>query len=94
MEKNGVEWTESLERELYTSEEIEENNLQARLICELIEARQAQGMSQRDMEELSGVTQSAIARLEKGVSSPTLDTIFKVLVPLGKTLAIVPIPKD
>ena len=91
MAKNGVEWSKELEREMYTPEEIEENNLQARLICELIEARQAQGISQRDLEEISGVTQSAIARLEKGTSSPTLDTLFKVLVPMGKTLAIVPI---
>lgn len=91
MAKNGVEWTEALEREMYTPTEIEENNLQAKLICELIEARQAQGISQRDLEEISGVTQSAIARLEKGASSPTLDTLFKVLVPMGKTLAIVPL---
>jgi len=92
--KNGFRvWDEALERELYTPEEIEENNLQAKLICELIEARQAQEISQRDLEKLSGVTQSAIARLEKGTSSPTLDTLFKVLVPLGKTLSIVPISK-
>jgi len=92
MANNGIEWTEELERELCTPEEIEENNLQARLMCELIEARQKQGLSQRELEALSGVTQPAIARLEKGTASPTLDTLFKILVPLGKTLAIVPIP--
>lgn len=91
MAKNGIEWTEALEKELYTPVEIEENNLQAKLICALIDARQAEGISQRDLEELSGITQSAIARLEKGKSSPTLDTLFKVLVPLGKTLEIVPL---
>lgn len=91
MAKNGIEWTEALERELYTPEQIEENNLQAKLICALISARQAEGISQRDLERLSGITQPAIARLEKGISSPTLDTLFKVLVPLGKTLEIVPL---
>jgi len=91
MAKNGIEWTDDLEKELYTPEEIEENNLQAKLICELISARQAQGISQRDLEELSGITQSAIARMERGTSSPTLDTLFRVLVPLGKTLAIIPL---
>jgi DNA-binding XRE family transcriptional regulator len=94
MRKSGIEWTEALEKELYTPEEIEENNLQAKLLCELIDARQARGISQRDLEELCGITQSAIARMERGASSPTLDTLFKVLVPLGKTLAIVPIPSD
>ena len=92
MAQNGIEWTDELERELYTPEEIEENNLQARLMCELISARQERGISQRELEALSGVTQSAIARLEGGAASPTLDTLFKILVPLGKTLAIVPIP--
>ena len=91
--RNGFRvWDEELERELCTPEEIEENNLQARLMCELIEARQKQGLSQRELEALSGVTQPAIARLERGTASPTLDTLFKILVPLGKTLAIVPIP--
>jgi len=91
MAKNGVEWTKALEKELYTPEEIEENTLQAQLLCDIISIRQEQGMSQRDLEALSGITQSAIARMESGAASPTLDTLFKVLVPLGKTLAIVPI---
>lgn len=92
MTRAGTKWTKELERELFTPEEIEQNNLRARLMIELIEARQAQGISQRDLESISGVTQSAIARIESGTASPTLDTLFKVLVPLGKTLKIVPIP--
>ncbi len=83
-------WDSDYEKQLFTPEEIEENALQAKLIGELISARESQGMTQRDLEKVSGVTQSAIARLEKGVSSPTLDTVFKILIPLGKTLTIVP----
>ena len=33
--------------------------------------------------------QPIIARMEKGITNPQLDTILKVLAPLGKTLAIV-----
>ena len=33
------------------------------------------------------------ARQEKGISQKKLDTILKVLAPLGKTLAIVPLQK-
>lgn len=83
-------WDSDYEKRFFTAEEIEENALQAKLIGELISARESQGMTQRDLERVSGVTQSAIARLEKGVSSPTLDTVFKILIPLGKTLTIVP----
>lgn len=60
------------------------------LIGKLIEAREARGLSQRDLAELSGVKQPAIARLESMRSTPQIDTLFKVLSPLGYTLSIVP----
>ena len=74
-----------------TPEEIAESNLRVALIGELIKARQEKGLSQKKLEELSGVKQPVIARMEKGTTSPQLDTILKVLAPLGKTLAIVPL---
>lgn len=86
----GGTWDE-LQEELFTPEEIAESNLRVALIGELIKARQEQGISQRKLEELSGVKQPVIARMEKGETSPQLDTILKVLAPLGKTLAIVPL---
>ena len=82
---------EEVERELFTPEEIAESKLRVALIGEIIKARQEQGMSQKRLEELSGVKQPVIARMEKGSTSPQLDTVLKVLAPLGKTLAIVPL---
>lgn len=76
---------------LLTPEEIAESNLRVALIGELIKARQKKGISQKKLEELSGVKQPVIARMEKGVTSPQIDTILKLLLPLGKTLAIVPL---
>ena len=76
---------------LLTPEEIAETDLKVALIGESIKARQEKGISQRKLEELSGVKQPIIARMEKGTTSPQLDTLLKVLAPLGKTLAIVPI---
>lgn len=86
----GSTW-EELEQRLFTSEEIAASNLRAALIGELIKARQEKGISQKKLEELSGVKQPVIARMEKGSTSPQLDTVLKVLAPLGKTLAVVPI---
>ena len=40
---------------------------------------------------MSGVKQPIIARMEKGSTSPQIDTVLKVLAPLGKTLAVVPL---
>ena len=76
---------------LLAPEEIAESNLRVALIGEFIKARQEKGISQKKLEELIGVKQPVIARMEKGITSPQLDTIIKLLVPLGKTLAIVPL---
>ena len=86
----GRSW-EDARAELYTPEEIAESNLRVALIGELIKARQEQGISQKRLEELSGVKQPVIAMMEAGVTSPQIDTILKVLAPLGKTLAVVPL---
>ena len=86
----GSSW-EDVQKELFTAEEIRESNLRVALIVELIKARQEQGISQKKLEELSGVKQPVIARMETGQTSPQLDTVLKLLAPLGKTLAIVPL---
>lgn len=64
------------------------------LIGKLIEAREVKGLSQRDLAELSGVKQPAIARLESMKSTPQINTLFKILTPLGYTLSIVPIEEN
>lgn len=86
----GGTW-EDLQKEIFTPEEIAASSLRVALIGELIKARNEQGLSQKRLEELSGVKQPIIARMEKGVTSPQLETVLKVLAPLGKTLAIVPL---
>ena len=85
--QNALEFTDSL----LTPEEILESDLRVALIGELIKARQEKGLSQKKLEELSGVKKPVIAKMEKGQTSAQLDTILKVLGPLGKTLAIVPL---
>lgn len=86
----GERW-EDVRAELFTPEEIAESNLRVALIGEIIKARQEQGISQRKLEELSGVSQTIIARMERGYTSPNVDTLLKVLAAMGKTLAIVPL---
>ena len=88
----GHSWDE-VEHELYTPEEIAASDLRVALIGELIKARQEKKITQKQLEELSGVKQPIIARMEKGTTSPQIDTVLKVLASLGKTLAIVPLEK-
>jgi len=77
--------------EIYTAEEIRESNLRVAIIGELIKARNEQGITQRELESLSGVKQPIISRMESGETSPQIDTVLRLLAPLGKTLAVVPL---
>ena len=92
--KNGFPvWDEAFDKEHFTPEEIAESDMRAALITALVEARQEKGISQRQLEAMSGIKQPQIARMERGDANPQLDTILKVLAPLGKTLAVVPLAK-
>ncbi len=73
-----------------TQSEKDEIQLETALIGKLIEAREQKGITQKRLAEMSGLKQSAIARLECMQAMPQIDTLFKVLKPLGYTLAIVP----
>ena len=87
---NGCEWDE-LKKEIFTPEEIAAGDLRAAIISELINARQENGVTQKKLEEISGVKQPIIARMERGTTDPQLSTVIKILASLGKTLAIVPL---
>jgi predicted transcriptional regulator len=76
-----------------TPEEIAASDLRVALIGEIVNARNEKGISQKKLEELSGVKQPIIARMERGSTTPQIDTVLKVLAPLGKTLAVVPLTK-
>lgn len=89
----GMSWSD-YEKTMFTPEEIAASNLRVALVEEIINSRQTHGLTQKQLEEMSGVKQPIIARLEKGTTDPQLSTLLKVLAPLGKTLAIVPIDTD
>lgn len=89
---SGMSWGD-YEKKTYTPEETAVSDLRVALMAEFIEIRQKNSLSQRQLEALSGVPQPVIARLEKGVTDPQLSTLLKILAPLGKTLAIVPLPE-
>lgn len=60
------------------------------LVHEILTTRRGLNMTQKNVEVACGVKQPVIARMERGLTDPQLTTVLKVLAPLGKTLAIVP----
>jgi len=78
---------------IFTEEEIAEADRKADLICAMIEARKEKGLSQRDLESITGIKQPVIARIERGTNYPKYETLLKILHAPGKTLAVVDIKK-
>jgi transcriptional regulator with XRE-family HTH domain len=50
--------------------------------------RQARGLSQHELAQITGTTQSAIARLEKGGRPPRIDTLLKIAQALDCELVV------
>ena len=72
-----------------TPEEEEIINLEKSLIRAVVEAREKSGLTQKQLSELCGVKQPVIARLESAAHSPQINSIIKILKPLGYTLTVV-----
>jgi transcriptional regulator with XRE-family HTH domain len=54
----------------------------------LREARVRQGISQRRLALRAGTSQDAISRIERGVESPTIERLTKLLLVLGERLEL------
>ena len=50
----------------------------AQIAGRVADRRLAMGLSQRELAELCGTTQSAIARLERGGRPPRIDTLLRI----------------
>lgn len=58
------------------------------IIGKLISMRNLKGISQRELSRLSGVPQKTISRIENGIDYPKLNTLVKLLYPLGMRISI------
>lgn len=83
-----------LRKELNISQEEESViGLEKEIIRTMIKVREEKGVTQEQLAEMCHVKQPTIARMESGVHSPQIDSLLRVLEPLGYTLKVVPIVK-
>ena len=61
------------------------------IVSAMIDKRTALGITQRELAQLCGLPQSSIARIESGRTTPKLDTLLKIIHPLGLKLKLVSI---
>ena len=60
----------------------------AQLVARIIERRQALGLTQRQLAELAGLKQEAVARLESARTMPRVDTLLRVSNSLNLQLSL------
>lgn len=77
-----------------SQEDRDEIALKVKIIGQILDARKKKGLTQAELEAISGVKQTFIARLENNRMDPQLTTILKLLHPLGMTLAVVPLKEQ
>jgi len=90
MNKNAIgESWKDVKNEFLTEAERDEIALRVNVIGEIIKAREVSGMSQDAISSKTGVKQSVISRMEQLETNPQLETVLKILNPLGKTLGVI-----
>lgn len=85
----GTHWNDFKKELNLTPDENAIIELETQLILAVVEAREQKGLTQKQLSELCGVKQPIIARLESSTHSPQLNSILKILQPLGYKLAVV-----
>lgn len=60
----------------------------AQIADDVAARRTERGLSQRELAELTGTTQSAIARLERGGRPPRIDTLLRIAEALDCDLRV------
>ena len=85
-DKNWEIFKDSLE---LSKEELAEIELKIELMGKIIAIRKELGLTQAEFADKCNIKQEYLARLEK--SAPQIDTLLKILVPLGYKLDIVPL---
>ena len=68
--------------------DMEEMEELAVIVGAIIEKRTALGISQRDLADMCGIPQSSVARIETFKTTPKIDTLLKIMQPLGLKLTV------
>ena len=81
-----------------TDEELQRENrlkeLESEVIRQVVIARKSQRLSQRVVGERAGIIRETVAKIENNLNSPQINTLIRLLEPIGYTLGVVPLVKE
>lgn len=94
MEAYGIVWTDELDIETETiyedgeTIEVKKIDIQKASSQAVLSARAKAGLSQKELSELTGIDQSDILKIERGVANPSVATLERIAAALGGRLTI------
>lgn len=77
--------------QIYIAKEKTLMDLEYTFVTEFIKLRKSLNLSQQQMANNANVIRETVARIENNIVSPQVNTLLKILEPVGYTLKIVPI---
>ena len=69
-------------------QDIEEMEVLAAIVTAIIDKRNELGYTQRELAVICGLPQSSVARIEACVVKPNIETLLRIMKPLGLTLSV------
>lgn len=89
--KHSSDWSTFKDSLDLSKEDLFEIDLRVQLMGKLIEIRKELGLTQAEFAKRCNIKQEYLARIERSKTAPQIDTLLKILVPLGYKLDIVPL---
>lgn len=89
--KHNKNWSDFKNTLDLSKDELTEIDFKVELVGKIIQLRKELGLTQSELAERCNIKQEYLARLERSKSAPQIDTLLKILVPLGYKLDIVPL---
>ncbi len=93
----GKNFRETLEEQLNDPEfkkEYDALEPEFTIIKALLNAREASGLTQKDLAERTGIAQGDISKLETGNANPSLRTLQRLAAGMGMKLKLEFVPKN
>lgn len=69
-------------------QDIEEMEVLAAIVTAIIDKRNELGYTQRELAVICGLPQSSVARIEACIVKPNIETLLRIMKPLGLTLSV------
>jgi transcriptional regulator with XRE-family HTH domain len=85
---------EELKRNPQLKEEYDALEPEYDIIQAMIDARKSRNMTQKELSEITGITQADISRIERGTRNPSLEMVKRLAKGMGMVLKLEFVPEN